>query len=351
MTASLRFRRKPTRRHVALPTRDPPGREGGFGRTQYCLGLAQKDMAIRLPPAPPGAVVAVICWFVGQEVKVRGKPRPAAATRIVDRLKLHRRRMRLAGRPYTVVTLRPDTDARFSTNFFHDTWHVLSDWHGARLLGRLLWGLAYQRVPGTLVLIDRPFLDPNPFDAEPADPIALVPGLITPLTGSAARELRRRLPLTGASDGTVRWHTHGLDRAVAAGRAERDRAAGSWRPPWIQPRGFQEQMRRVGGLVAFTAVPEVLKEYAVYVYTLGEHHYRGMDYVEVDWPNGEVQVFRDYRRRVSAAQVARREVLTELSCPPTRESLNPMIWQRGAEIRHQRRRRTGAATAAHTART
>src|SRR5215467_6778077 len=106
--------------------------------------------------------------------------------RIVDRLKLHRRLMRLDGRDYTVITLRPGTDARFSTNYFHDTWHVLSDWHGARLLGRLLWGLAYQRVPGTLVLIDRPFLDPNPFDAEPADPIVLVPARLTTLAGPAA---------------------------------------------------------------------------------------------------------------------------------------------------------------------
>ena len=89
---------------------------------------------------------------------MRGRPRPDASTRIVDRLKLHRRQLRLDGRQYTVVTLRPGTDARFSTNHFHDTWHVLSDWHGARLLGRLLWGLAYQRVPGTLVLVDRPFL-------------------------------------------------------------------------------------------------------------------------------------------------------------------------------------------------
>ena len=87
---------------------------------------------------------------------MRGRPRPDAATRIVDRLKLHRRQLRLDGRQYTVVTLRPGTDARFSTNHFHDTWDVLSDWHGARLLGRLLWGLAYQRVPSTLVLVDGP---------------------------------------------------------------------------------------------------------------------------------------------------------------------------------------------------
>jgi len=45
--------------------------------------------------------------------------------------------MHLDGRRYTVVVPRLGMDCRFSTNYFHCTWHVLSDWHGARLLGRL----------------------------------------------------------------------------------------------------------------------------------------------------------------------------------------------------------------------
>lgn len=61
-----------------------------------------------------------------------------------------------------------------------------------------------------------------------------------------------------------------------------------------------------------------------------------MDYAEIDWPHGEVQVFRDYRHRVSAARVARREILTELPQRPSRDSLNPMIWQRGTEVRARR---------------
>ena len=280
---------------------------------------------------------------------MRGRPRPHAATRIVDRLTLHRRLLWLDGRQYTVVTLRPGTDARYSTNFFHGTWHILSDWHGARLLGRLLWGLAYQRVPGTLVLIDRPLLDPNPFDAEPADPIALVPARLTHLPSNAARALRRQLPLRTPPDGSVCWWTHGLDAAVAARRAQRDRPPGAWRAPWIRPHGWQERVDRVGGLVTLVAVAEVLKDYAVHIHTLGDHHHRGMDYAELDWPNGEVQIFRDYRRRVSAARVARREVLAGLPHPPQRDRLNPMIWQRGAQVRHQRRRRAATAATIHAA--
>jgi hypothetical protein len=59
-------------------------------------------------------------------------------TEITDRLKLHRHELRLDGRDYTVITLRRGMDCRFSTNNFHQTWHILSDWRGARLLGRLL---------------------------------------------------------------------------------------------------------------------------------------------------------------------------------------------------------------------
>jgi hypothetical protein len=274
-------------------------------------------------------------------VNVRGRPRPSAATRIVDRLKLHRRRLRLDGRDYTVVTLRPGTEARFSTNYFHGTWHVLSDWHGARLLGRLLWGLAYQRTAGTLVLIDRPFLDTNPFDAEPADPVALVPALLTPLTTRAGRELRRRLPLRDAPDGTVVWRTHGLDAALRERRAQLELPPGHRARPRSAPRGSRERVDRIGGLVTIAGAPRALRDNAVEVYRLGEWAWRGMDYAELDWPNGEVQVFHDYGRRVSAARVARAEVLAMLPAPARNrlapERLSPLIWRRGDEVRNGRR--------------
>jgi len=268
---------------------------------------------------------------------VRGRPRPHAATRIVDRLKLHRRRLRLDGREYTIVGLRPGMDARFSTNHFHGTWHVLSDWRGARLLGRLLWGLAYQRIPGTLVLIDRMFLDPNPFDGEPADPIVLVPVRITALTAQAGRALRRRLPLEETADGTVRWHTPGLDAAVAAWRAKSDRSA---RPClWSSaPSGTAgARAGRVGGLMTIAGDPDALREAAVSVHTLGDHAHEGMDYTAIDWPNGEVQVFRDYRQRVSAARVARQEVLAGLTAVPHPDDLRPLIWHRSTEVRRRQR--------------
>lgn len=264
--------------------------------------------------------------------------RPRAVGDVGDRLKLHRREVWLRGRRHTVVSLRPGADARFSTNFFHGTWHILSDWHGARLLGRLLWGLAYQRVPGTLLLIDRPFLDPNPFDSEPADPIVVVPADLTSLSGRAAHELRRRLPLAAPSAGTVRWQTHGLAPSVAALRAVRNRPVGVAPPPWDPPRSFRRRIDRVGGLITLTASADMLKELATDIHAIDDYAYNGSAYTEVDWPRGEVQVFRDYRRRVSVARVARREVLAEQAEPLAAERLNPLIWHRGTVIRHRPRR-------------
>ena len=57
-------------------------------------------------------------------------------------LKLHLRIIDVGRTTYRVASLRPASRIRFSTNFFHDTWHIVSSPAGAFLLGRLLWGLA-----------------------------------------------------------------------------------------------------------------------------------------------------------------------------------------------------------------
>jgi hypothetical protein len=276
-------------------------------------------------------------------VTLRGHPRPGAARYVGDRIKLHRHVIRLGGAPYTVITLRPGTDVHFSNNRYHETWHILSDPLGARLLGRLLWGLAYQRVPRTLVLIERPHLDPTPFDAAPADPIALVPAWLTPLPTRDARELRKRLPLTRPA-GTVRWHTPGLAAAAAAEPGTWPSMPGSGREWRAGAGGGRHRIERAGGLLIFAATPPVLRDWAVDVYLLGEPPNSPMDYRYIGWPygmaytdlgrtDGEVQIFADYRQRVSAARVARREVLAGLTQPVPPADLEPLVWQRGAEVR------------------
>jgi hypothetical protein len=62
-----------------------------------------------------------------------------------------------------------------------------------------------------------------------------------------------------------------------------------------------------------------------------------MDYTELGGAearprgrDGEVQIFRDYRRRVSVARVARREVLCRQPLP---DDLNPLIWDHVDTVR------------------
>lgn len=260
--------------------------------------------------------------------------RPAGAGHVGDRMKLHRRAVWCDGRMFTVITLRPDTDCRFSTNFYHGTWHILGDFRAARLLGRLLWGLAYQRRPGTLVLIDLPHIDPNPFDGRAGDPIALVPSELTALSGGAARALRRQLPLRGAPDGTVRWQTHGLDPVMAQRIPWDERPPGVQPPPVVPVRGPKSRIDRVGGLLVFAASAPELRSYAPGIHELGRYAHRGMDYTEVEYPDGEVQVFNDYRHRVSAARAARRELRAE-GVTAAGQDFDELVWDRGTEVRRR----------------
>jgi hypothetical protein len=272
-----------------------------------------------------------------------GRLRPGNSRDTGDRVKLHRRVVRLDGRAYTVVTLRPGTRARFSTNRYHETWHVLSDQHGAMLLARLLWGLSYQRKPGTLVLIDRSFLDPNPFDAAPADPIVLACPPSTRFTGAVARDLRR-MPVNGPPDGTVRWLSHGLDAEVARARARTQaiqRHEYSWdQDEWTPPiRTRLGRVSRINGVLALIGPPEVLRMWAVHVAQLGDWRYHGMDYAELDGTgaelcreDGEVQIFDDYRRRVSVATVARREVLAGPNARLAPAELEQVIWDHSTAV-------------------
>lgn len=267
-------------------------------------------------------------------MRLYDRPRPHAVSYVGDRVKLHRRVVRANGRDYTVISPRPGTDVRFATNFYHGTWHILSDARGARLLGRLLWGLAYTRVPGTVVLIDGPFLSTEPFEGTRADPILLVSAHLTPLTDRSAADLRRALPRARA-EGTVRWHTHGLDAEVAAAR--RVRLPGEARRRYDPPVG-PERVGRLGGFVSVAASPGHLRDYATSVYQLADYLTFESEHVYLGWgqchrADGEVQIFRGYRARVSSARVARREVLAGGAT----ERVDELIWARAADVRHRGR--------------
>ncbi|MGN9787862.1 hypothetical protein ACTMTF_41015 [Nonomuraea sp. ZG12] len=269
--------------------------------------------------------------------------RPGGAREVGERLKLHRRQLRADGRDYTVITLRPGTRARFSTNHYHGTWHVLSDPHGAVLLSRLLWGLSFQRRPDTVVIIDRRFIDPNPFDAEQGSPIALVPAELTYLPARTARQLSRRLAVPGAMSGTVRWQTWGL--AGAVGEYRDRRADRTWWQQWHPVEDVRAaEVEQFGGLLNLRGSASLLRSWALSVATMADYAHEGMSYTELAGPkwelcrgDGEVQTFRDYHRRVSDATVSRREVLAEGPVPAEAAELRPLVWRRNELVRSRRR--------------
>jgi hypothetical protein len=131
-----------------------------------------------------------------------------------EHLKVHRRTLRLDGLDYTILSPRPSSEARFATNRFHETWHVLSDADGACLFARLCWVMAFQSRPLTVVVIDAPLVVPDPFDANPSLPIAIVNSDLGPFGRGAATALRSSLPLRSASSGTVALQTRGLGVAL-----------------------------------------------------------------------------------------------------------------------------------------
>ncbi|MBW3636877.1 MAG: hypothetical protein KY445_10535 [Armatimonadetes bacterium] len=152
--------------------------------------------------------------------KHRKQQRPANAREGGDGLKLHLHLVPVGDTLFRVLTPRTGTQIRFSTNFFHETHHILSDFAGAQFLSRLMWGLAFQKQPETLIYIGGEFLAPTPFDAEPSDPIALVPAHLTALNAKKFAVLRAKLKNLGPPATTVRWRTWGLDemrRAAAEG--------------------------------------------------------------------------------------------------------------------------------------
>jgi hypothetical protein len=229
-------------------------------------------------------------------------------------LKVHLRVLDLHRTTLRVVTLRPQTAVRFSSNYFHDTWHILAGTDGAVLLGRLLWGLAFQRQPGTVFLIDAPHLVPTPFEADPPDPILLVPDGLTQVSDDVLRALKLRLRRAPGALSTIRWHTFGMTAALAEDGAWHD----LWRAPWRDPNRrvlwARERMSRRAGFICYTAPAVVLRAHALGIYRM-RHHLTGYyPLAEHGTRNrwgydGEFQLIPGFLDEVSAARVARRELL------------------------------------------
>ncbi len=177
-----------------------------------------------------------------------------------ERLKVHRRSVRLDGRAYTVLSPRPSVSSRFATSRDGATCQILTDPFGAQLLARLCWAMAYQRHERTVTVIDSPFLVPDPFGAEPSSPIVITNSDLGSLNGPVLADLHSQLPLATPSDGTVVLQTRGLDQALD------DPTAFGQRADQVARRSERHRERWIdgdSGLWVLTAPPPVLRAWAV----------------------------------------------------------------------------------------
>jgi hypothetical protein len=238
---------------------------------------------------------------------------------------VHRRAVRLDGSEYTILSPRPTEGARFATNSFHETWHVITTKEGAALLARLCWAMAYQRRERTIVLIDSPLVVPTPFDADQSSPIVVVNNDLGAFSRTAVKELRAQVPLSTASDGTVVLQTRGLDQALENPTEFRDRNLEAQRENQHQQRRWIDGSN---GLVIIAAPPPVLRTWGVDLSDLGAWSHEGVSWQYLDYPAkvGEVQVLDDFDTMLSAAQAARTRAFPDAANRRLTEDERSKIW-------------------------
>src|SRR5690348_13020347 len=154
--------------------------------------------------------------------------------------------------------------------------------------------------------------------------IALVPAGLTGCSAAMLRELKHSPRRHAAPAGTVRWRTHGLDLAAAARRA-----------PWRG--GTRVSVGVHAGVLVVSADPDGLRRLAVEAAALTRYWYNGQSYMEVDYPRGEIQIWRQYHRMVSIARAARAEVLADpATAGHEADGVRERIWRHGWTVRRRR---------------
>ncbi|MCE9572056.1 MAG: hypothetical protein K8W52_02755 [Deltaproteobacteria bacterium] len=260
-------------------------------------------------------------------------PDPTQIAANATALKVHLRVVSIGHTTYRVVTLRPSMGVRFASNYFHAAWHIVTGVAGAHVLGRLLWGLAFQRQPGTIVLIDAPHLVTTPFEADPSDPILLMNTALTRFDRDDLARLARSLRRAPVAPRTLRWHTFGMIAAFARPRPRHYQA-----PPTALT--ARERISRTAGFICYTAPPAMLREQARSIFDVSVYHPLVED--PDDWRyEGEVQVLPNFDDAVAAARVARREVVGDRAIESDDE-LQVVYDQRDIVTARRRRAREAA---------
>lgn len=254
--------------------------------------------------------------------------------------KLHLRPIAINRRTYRVASLRPSCGVGFSTNYYHQTWHIISDPAGAAVLARLLWGLAFQKQPGTFVCIHGPHLRPTPFDAAPSDPIVLVPTGLTPVVADDLRALRERLRRPSREGMRVGWPSFGLDRLLDEEERDElhDRRPSNWQV-WRDQELID--VRHEGGCVVVAGPACALRQAARALHYLassgGDGNYTYLGRYQGSSPDGEVQVFDRYHSMLSEAAEARRRTLAAGDAPREPADFLWTVGLRRHEICEERR--------------
>lgn len=240
------------------------------------------------------------------------RPSRAAMTR---RIRLHRREWRHDGRTYQVIALRAGDPVRYAALVDEYGVLVTSDLAGTRLLGRLLWGLSYQRRPDTLLVLDPVHLVPNPQDGRPSPVLVFGVAGRTVLRPAAARRLAARRWWRSRPTSTVTWNTASFPAAMAEMHSwEDDRRAG--RRFFGGPPPPDAILRASSTLVTVLADPQLLRGWSTSIGGAGSYWSHGESCTEPDWQTGfDVHAVRHFHRRVSAARRARAEVLAAPDCP------------------------------------
>jgi len=239
-----------------------------------------------------------------------------------DRLKVHRRAIALDGHTYTVLSPRPTLACRFATNSFQGAWHVVTDVSGARLLGRLLWAMAFQSRARTIAVIDPSLLVSNPFDADPSLPITILNDDLGALSRPEADDLCAQLPYSTVPAGTVVLQTRGLDAAVSDDSAAERR---------LTPTDTEHRIEGAPacGLVVMAAPPPILRAWGLRVSQLGIGFDEGSDEAVLDWSgsSGEIQVLEDFDDRVVRAREAREHLFPGRGGEALGEDERRRVWE------------------------
>lgn len=226
-------------------------------------------------------------------------------------LRCHLRQIRVGKHTFQVLTPRPQDGLRFSTNYFHDTWHIVCSPGHVRALRRLFWATAFERHDNSLILLSGALLNPTPFDAAPSLPVILANSERTTLRHDDVALLLKLAAREHHPDGTVKLQTFGLDAIDALEREDRRR----WfreQSREAEARGWSDlKVEKIGGAIAFFGPPPLLRQVAS-IKSLerplspggSDQEFIGGDPRFRYFP-GEIQVFGDYSAMLTDARLVR----------------------------------------------